>query len=420
MCIFSRRMSLPASPGRGYLSLSVRLREAQIWNLMSRTPGIKKLGRDYYFVQVSRTDPRTGKRRFRRRWVRGSYGDALDVREQALAELENEIAGVSMDRPTVTAYVQRWLEARASKLKPSTREKYVNDLSKHILPKIGNYLIADLRPRDIEIMLSKDPGAPNSKKNRLAVLRCIAKDALADEVTERDFCARVSIKVPPVYTDAEPNLLDAEQTSRLLSQIPLYWLDVSCVLAYTGLRWGEVSGLRWVDLDLDEACASINWTNWKGRLVKPKTDASARTIPLVEPLPTLLRLRYARMLAGPHPQLAHGLVFPTQEGGLHKGTPLNRVFRLACKRAGITIRFTPHGIRRTWNDLARRVNDQMIVRSMIGHVSEEMTEHYSRVDLDEKRMAAKRVQQMLDRKQDVTVQVTPAPGNTEDEDHKPE
>lgn len=70
---------------------------------MPKTPGIKRLDRNYYFVQVSRMDPRAKKRRFKRRWVRGSYAEAEAAREDALAELAAEINGqFGADRPLRT------------------------------------------------------------------------------------------------------------------------------------------------------------------------------------------------------------------------------------------------------------------------------------------------------------------------------
>lgn len=66
----------------------------------------------------------------------------------------------------------------------------------------------------------------------------------------------------------------------------------------------------------------------------------------------------------------------------------------ACKEAGIR-RITTHGFRRTWNNLARQLADRMVVRSIVGHTSEAMTEHYSHVALDEKRAAAEAVARLV-------------------------
>ena len=382
--------------------------------------GIAKLGRQLYEVLVTRRDRRSGQRVSRRRTVHGSRHEAEAVKRRLEEELDGRLSGRGDDSLTLTDYAPQWLEARSCALKPSTLEKYVNDLGKHILPALGHMKVSELRPRDITGFLARDLGAPNSKKNRLALLRVMAKDALADELTDRDFCLRVSVKVPAVYTELEPNLLDAEQFKRLIAEIPQQWLDLACMLSFTGLRWGEVSAFHWRDVDLQEGMATVRWNNWKGELVAPKTARSWRVIPLVDDLVELLLQRHERMIAERHPGLRRGLVFPTETGGLHKGTPLNKVLRQACERAGIEMRFTPHGLRRTWNDVARRVADGLVVRSMIGHASEAMTDHYSMVDRGEKRTTASAVVEQLTGgrggeadETEVTAEVTPVAEVTE-------
>ena len=55
-------------------------------------------------------------------------------------------------------------------------------------------------------------------------------------------------------------------------------------------------------------------------------------------------------------------------------------------KAGITKRFTLHGLRYTFTDLVRLANvDAVVRRALTGHVTEEMQRHYSHVGLDEKR-----------------------------------
>ena len=70
---------------------------------------------------------------------------------------------------------------------------------------------------------------------------------------------------------------------------------------------------------------------------------------------------------------------------------------LAClKAAGITERFTIHGLRRTFNDLSRRAGvDAVVIRSLTGHVTEKMRAHYSTVSLDEKRVAVASVHRLI-------------------------
>ena len=67
---------------------------------------------------------------------------------------------------------------------------------------------------------------------------------------------------------------------------------------------------------------------------------------------------------------------------------LDRAWAKCLEHAGITKRFTVHGLRYTFTDLVRRANvDAVVRRALTGHVTEQMQRHYSTVGLDEKRAA---------------------------------
>ena len=365
---------------------------------MRRIQGIKRLGPTKYLVTVVRVHPTERRpdgqplKVKRKRTINGSRREAVKAHEQLAEELERELGiRVAPTRMTLADYAKQWIALRAKRIAHSTLKKYMNDLEKHILPVLGDRLLDELRPSDIRAMFAQDQGAGNSRKNRLSLLSAMAKDALADELIQRDFCLRVSVKVEPVYTDDQPNLLTSGQLAKLLEHFDARWLDALYVLAFTGMRWCEVAGLQWTDIDLDNAELRIRRGNVKGEIGDPKTQASRRTVGLVKPLVERLRARLARMRAECHPGLLKGWVFPRQDGEHFRGYPLRKALTRACKAAGIAIRFTTHGLRRTYNDLARRHVDGLVVRSVVGHSSEAMTEHYSHVDIAEKRAASEAV-----------------------------
>ena len=81
-------------------------------------------------------------------------------------------------------------------------------------------------------------------------------------------------------------------------------------------------------------------------------------------------------------------MFPSAEGTLRTPNSLDRAWARCKQIAGITKRFTVHGLRYTFTDLVRRANvDAVVRRALTGHVTEEMQRHYSTVGLDEKRAA---------------------------------
>jgi integrase len=95
------------------------------------------------------------------------------------------------------------------------------------------------------------------------------------------------------------------------------------------------------------------------------------------------------MLADQPPGLADGFVFPSSNGKLFLGTnSLSKAWKASMKSAGIADRFTVHGLRKTFNDVTRRAKvDPLVIKSITGHVTEDMREHYSTVDIAEKRDA---------------------------------
>jgi integrase len=175
----------------------------------------------------------------------------------------------------------------------------------------------------------------------------------------------------------------------MLMRVPKRWLGLVALLGLTGLRWGEASALRWEDLKAYKVeggptlwALRVRRNNWKGIEVAPKTKGSSRDVPV----PAIV----VALLGAPR----RGLMFPTRSGALHRGTPLRAVLTKACEAAEVTV-ITPHGLRRTFNDLARRVASREVVKSVTGHATDVMLEHYSLVDIGEKAEAVDRVTALL-------------------------
>jgi len=81
-------------------------------------------------------------------------------------------------------------------------------------------------------------------------------------------------------------------------------------------------------------------------------------------------------------------MFPSRTGGLRAPSSLQKPWLACLKATRIDGRFTIHGLRRTFVDLARRARvDSVVTRSLTGHVTEKMRIHYSTVGMDEKRSA---------------------------------
>jgi hypothetical protein len=86
------------------------------------------------------------------------------------------------------------------------------------------------------------------------------------------------------------------------------------------------------------------------------------------------------------------LLFPSITGGFRSATALAKPFEDVCTHLKPAKRIAPKGMRRTFQDLARRAQvEGLVQRSICGHLTEEMTELYGSVGQDEVRAAMEKV-----------------------------
>jgi integrase len=119
-----------------------------------------------------------------------------------------------------------------------------------------------------------------------------------------------------------------------------------------------------------------------------------REIPLPKQLWDVLHRQ--RMIEQQEAGVESGWVFPSDVGKLREPGSLRKAWQGCLRAAKIKGHFTVHGMRRTFNDLARRAGvDAVVTRSITGHVTEQMREHYSTIGVDEKHAAVASVLRLV-------------------------
>lgn len=170
------------------------------------------------------------------------------------------------------------------------------------------------------------------------------------------------------------------------------------VLAFTGMRIGEATALRWSDIDEAAATIRVRRSIDRGHVDTTKTDTK-RTAPLLPTLAAILGDHRRSLDYEGLPTAGDVWLFPSRVVR-HRGKPmhkkaLRKPLLLALAAAKLEDRLTTHGLRRTFNDLMRQVSTGEVVRSIMGHVTERMTEHYSHVRMTEKADAAAKVVRLV-------------------------
>jgi integrase len=222
-----------------------------------------------------------------------AYVTVRGTRKQAEAELAkrlNELAQgryIARSMETFESYAHHWLTNIApAKSGPSSLAQYETMMRTHILPQLGPIELQKLDANAIDqfyTLCRKHGLAPVTVGNLHSVLKRILKSAvkagkLASSPMER-------IQTEPNARPDEVEVLDEEQLARLLDHLKGHWLYLPTLLVvHTGLRRGEVCGLRWKDLNVSvgelRVAQAIGRVGNKIGVTTLKTKRSRRSLKL--------------------------------------------------------------------------------------------------------------------------------------------
>jgi integrase len=177
-------------------------------------------------------------------------------------------------------------------------------VAKHILPTLGPIPLADLQRLKVQQWVSTIPGSPESARKVVNVLSGALQLAIEDGRLSANPAARLKLPKP---TRTKRLYLNHEQVAALAAAVERrsnghvlgYGLLV-LVLAYCGLRWGELSGLRIGDVDLRRGRVEVQQTVVadKGyQRIEAAKNYEHRSIPI----PELLHGHLAAQMAGRPP-----------------------------------------------------------------------------------------------------------------------
>ncbi len=298
------------------------------------------------------------------------------------------------DRLTVGAYLDDWLDASRSTVRPSTWRRYAGMVRTHHAAHVGRVSLTKLTPGDVERMLRAmaDNGlSARTCHHARAILRTALTRAVRHGLILRN---AAGLAEPPHVEHREVEAWDAPQVRTFLENIRGHRLEALFTIAVvTGLRQGELLGLRWSDVDLAAGTLRVRHALQRvdGRLelVETKTPRSRRTLPLPELALQALRKVQDGPMIGTH-------LFTTPRGGPLYGTAVYREFLDVTRAAGLPrIRF--HSLRHTAASLLlAQGTHPRVVMEMLGHSTIALTMNtYSHVIPALERDAADRMNAIL-------------------------
>ncbi len=304
---------------------------------------IRRRSKGFWTVVVDMgRDPITGKRKQVWRSVKGRKRDAEAVRVQLLHQKDSGI-DAPPGRLSVGAYLLHWLATYAQpNMAPKTYRRYEELVRIHIAPVLGEVALSKLRPLHIQQVYMRVVEKGRSARTALhchRVLREALQHAVKWQLLSRNPADAVDAPRAERY---EIPALEADEVRRLLAVAERSRLGTLIHLAVmTGLRMGELLGLRWRDVDLEHSAISVRqtcqWLPRQGFIFRsPKTYRSARPVSVSDGIVERLREHRAsqleeRLAAGSAYE-RHDLVFANALGNpIHPNTLREAWIKVAAK-----------------------------------------------------------------------------------------
>ncbi|MFL5707084.1 MAG: tyrosine-type recombinase/integrase [Ktedonobacteraceae bacterium] len=228
-----------------------------------------------------------------------------EVQEKLQMALHEQKQGMLATGPqqTLKHYLEHWLEeVHKPTIRVSTYVNYRRFLDNHILPELGHLHLSKLTPQKVQAFYAqklKEGLAPGSVRDIHMVLHKALENAVRWRLVGRNVCDDVS---PPRQVKHEIQSLTEEQAHKLLQVAQGHKLEglITVALA-TGMRRGELLGLRWQDINFEDRSLQIRRT--MARLGKegvvasqPKTQKSKRKIVLPQFVVEVLKQHHIRQL----------------------------------------------------------------------------------------------------------------------------
>lgn len=254
---------------------------------------VKRRADGRYEAQVTiGFDPITGVQK--RKSVYGRTPEEVVNKKNELLEKVSKEQFVEPEKITLKDWLERWLNTYVVvRVRGTTYDNYGTLIRKHIVPALGKKLLAKIRPLDIQQFYSAKmlAGRADGKVGGLSaktikeihnILNRAYKDAILAGITSHNPVERTT---PPKRRRYEFTPMTSEQVQRFLEVAKDDKLFTAFFLEFhTGLRRGELLGLRWCDVDLNNCVIrvlqSVVLKKGVSIIQMPKTEASKRTIPI--------------------------------------------------------------------------------------------------------------------------------------------
>jgi integrase len=288
-------------------------------------------------------------------------------------------------------FAQRWVETMLVHQKPSSAQSARIHVRKHLVPAFGQLRMEEVTQERVQRLVTGLRRSRKTAVNVLMTLRGIQRTAKSWGYAVGTWEMR-ELALPP-RPARRTKMFQPEQARAILQVASQPWLALFALVAMTGLRAGEALGLMREDLDFAGGTITVRQSVTRRRISTPKTESSARTVPMPTVLAGLLKDHLAHTWI-PNPG---ALVFCSQAGGpLESQKVVRKYLRPILDRLGLP-RLGLHAFRHGMASMMPLVGaSPAATQKQLGHADPRVTLGvYSHLVGDEHRRAADRVAELL-------------------------
>jgi len=325
------------------------------------------------------------------RWYSGfkTKRAATEKLTELLASLQSG-AYVEPSKRTLAAFLREWVESIRASVRPSTWAAYRMLAEVHVVPALGMVPLQHLTAAQLNALYAdllakgRRDGKGGLSPRTVQYVHVTAHKALADAVRWQLIPRNVADQATPPRPQAkEPKAWSADVLRSFLAHVEGDRLYAAYLLAATtGLRRGEVLGLRWRDVDMAGGRLAVVQTLLQVcnevALGTPKTAKGRRSVALDERTVSVLKAHRKaaledRLILGLGTPDTEALVFTAPDGAPVNPESFSDHFGRLVKAAGLPrIRF--HDLRHTHATLALQAGvHPKVVSERLGHATVSIT-----------------------------------------------
>lgn len=274
------------------------------------------------------------------------------------AQYQDEHSNLNMaEDMLISAWFDYWISIKKRTVRPNTVRNYSERYKQNIAPVIGKMLLADVKPIHCQMIMNQmaDAGYRTSTIYQTRVTLFNMLDYVyQNDVIMKNPC-NVMVKSNIGKPSNKKEALTLEQQKRFVNGITgnTYELQYKFLLQ-TGLRTGEMIGLKWSDVDFKNRTITVNrsmeyrHSTKEWRVGEPKSQSGYRTIPLTDDAVTILKKQKQKNACFKLIPIEWSeFVFLCKKGTPVKNSTYDTMLFKLCDKIGIP-RFSMHVLRHTF------------------------------------------------------------------------